>query len=259
MSSPPPESPFGERPLAIVTGGAVRVGRAICLELAAAGCDVLLTYRGSAAEAEETVRLVTQLGVRAAAEKFDLNDLSKVERWGKQASSIHPRIDILVHNASIYGPTKLGEITPEELMRFQRINAAAPLILSQSLSAKLAQSPLPGGAAIIAMADMHAMGRPRRDFAPYSMSKAALIEMVRTLAVALAPKIRVNALAPGVVAFPASGYESDEAMQAAYLARVPLQRSGTPQDAAKAVRWLAMEATYVTGEVIRLDGGRWLA
>ena len=91
------------------------------------------------------------------------------------------------------------------------------------------------------------------------MSKAAIVEMVRSLARELAPQVRVNGVAPGVVAFPESGPDADEKAQQAYLRRVPLGRSGTPEDAAEMVRWLALDATYVTGEVIRLDGGRWLA
>ena len=89
-----------------------------------------------------------------------------------------------------------------------------------------------------------------------AMSKAALAEMVRTLAVAFAPKVRVNAVAPGVVAWPESGYESDEAAQRVYLSRVPMGRAGTPEDAAEAVRWLALDAAYTTGHTLRIDGGR---
>jgi pteridine reductase len=108
------------------------------------------------------------------------------------------------------------------------------------------------------MCDIHASERPRKNFAAYSMSKAALEQMVRVLALELAPKVRVNGVAPGVVAFPDSGAESDPEMQARYLKRVPLARSGTPEEAAEAVRWLALDATYTTGEVVRVDGGRWL-
>jgi pteridine reductase len=109
------------------------------------------------------------------------------------------------------------------------------------------------------MCDIHAGDRPRRNFVAYNMSKAALEQMVRTLALDLAPKVRVNAVAPGAVAFPESGYESDPAMQERYLRRVPLQRVGTVDEAAEAVRWLALDATYTTGLVVRVDGGRWLA
>ena len=88
------------------------------------------------------------------------------------------------------------------------------------------------------------------------MSKAALVEMVRTLAIELAPEVRVNGVAPGVVAWPEEGYESDADAQRRYLKRVPMKRAGTPEDAAEAVRWLALEARYTTGEIVRVDGGR---
>ncbi len=113
-----------------------------------------------------------------------------------------------------------------------------------------------GGGAVVAMADIHAMGLPRPAFSAYAMSKAALVEMVRSLARELAPRVRVNGVAPGVVAWPEQGYESESGAQAAYLKRVPLARAGAPEEAAAAVAWLAMDATYVTGQILRLDGGR---
>lgn len=254
-----PKWPDGQRPVALVTGGAVRVGKAIALELARAGCDLVITYNTRAAEAESTAREIASIGCACTTRALDLADLATVESFGKSIAERCPRLDILVHNASIYAPTPLATLTSEDLLHNYRVNAAAPLLLSRALAPLLTASTQPGGGSIVALADMHVLGRPRRDFSAYAMSKAALVEMVRTLAVDLAPSVRVNAIAPGVVAFPDSGYESDPEMQAKYLQRVPLKRSGTPQDAAKAVRWLALEATYTTGEIIRLDGGRWLA
>lgn len=248
-----------DRPVALVTGGAVRVGRATALELARAGCDLVVTYSSSAADAATLRTELRTLGAASVIEPLDLNDLHAVERWGASIAGRLPRLDVLVHNASIYAPTPLAEVTPDVLLANYRVNAAAPLLLSKALAARLRASPLPIGGAIIAMSDMHTLGRPRRDFSAYAMSKAALTEMVRTLAVDLAPNIRVNAVAPGVVAFPDAGYESDPEMQARYIARVPLKRAGTPEDAAKTVRWLALDAGYITGEIVRLDGGRWLS
>jgi pteridine reductase len=111
---------------------------------------------------------------------------------------------------------------------------------------------------VIAFTDIHSMGRPRKDFSAYSMSKAAITEMVYTLARDLGPEVRVNAVAPGVVAWPEEGNDADPDMQRKYVRRIPLGRPGTPDDAAEVVRWLAFDATYLTGEVIRVDGGRWL-
>jgi pteridine reductase len=169
-----------------------------------------------------------------------------------------PRCDVLVHNASVYGPTPLEMMSAETAQLFWKVNTLAPLLLTKLLAGRLAESTLPGGGAVVAMADIHAAGRPRRGFAAYSMSKAALVEMVQTLARELAPKVRVNAVAPGVVAWPEDGKES-EADKQAYLKRVPLERAGTPEEAAEAVRWLALEAHYTTGQVVRVDGGRFLS
>jgi len=244
---------------ALVTGGARRVGRATCLALARTGCAVDVTYRTSEDEAHDLIERIRALGVDAQAHRLDLDDEASVNALADLYASGDRGLDVLVHNGSIYGPTPLGEITGEVALRFYRINALSPLLLSQRLAPVLADSERPGGGSIVAMCDIHAMGLPRADFAAYSMSKAALIEMVRTLAKALAPGIRVNGVAPGVVAFPESGYESDEAAQRRYLERVPLSRSGTPEDAAEAVRWLALDAHYTTGQIVRVDGGRSLS
>jgi len=248
---------MAERPVALVTGGAKRVGRATSLALARAGCDLVITYRTSDDEAARTANEAEEAGASVRLVELDLDDLDGVEAFASRIAG--DRLDVLVHNASIYGPTPLEEVSAESALRFYRVNALAPLLLSRTLSPALRASSLPGGGAIVAMADMRVLGRPRRDFSEYAMSKAAIVEMVRTLARDLAPLVRVNAVAPGVVAFPEEGYESDEETRRAYLSRVPLDRAGTPDDAAAMVRWLALEATYVTGEVIRLDGGRWLA
>ncbi|MFM9996526.1 MAG: SDR family oxidoreductase [Phycisphaerales bacterium] len=247
------------KPVVLITGGTRRVGLAIARAFARAGCDLVLTFNTSADDACSAERELTTAGAGVKLERLDFDDLSAVDSLGTRLGRELPRLDVLVHNASVYGPTPTRDLTAEALLRFYRVNAAAPLLLSKHLAPRLAASPLPGGGAIVAMADMHALGRPRRDFAAYSMSKAALVEMVRTLSRDLAPRVRVNAVAPGVVAFPERGYESDPAAQAAYVARVPLGRSGTPEDAAEVVRWLALDAHYVTGEVLRVDGGRWLA
>lgn len=249
----------GARPVALVTGGARRVGLATARALARAGCDLVITYRSSGDEAGAAREELSQLGAAVRVERLELDDPGAVEAWGQGLSRDLPRLDVVVHNASVYAPTPLDSLTAEQVMANYRVNAAAPLVLSRVLAPRLAESPLAGGGAIVAMADMHVLGRPRKDFAAYAMSKAALVEMVRTLARALAPRVRVNAVAPGVVAFPEHGYESDPAAQREYVSRVPLQRAGTPEDAAEVVRWLALDARYLTGEVIRVDGGRWLA
>jgi pteridine reductase len=247
-----------DRPVVMITGGARRVGRAIAETFARAGCDVLITFRNSEKEADEAIASLRRHGVSAGAFRVDLGELDHLNRWTARLTEHLPRLDYLIHNASIYDRSPGDESIVAEAMRHYRINALAPLLLSARLAPLLARSTVRGGGAVIAMADIHAMGRPRRDFAAYSMSKAALAEMVHSLARDLAPEIRVNGVAPGVVAWPEEGADSDPSEQRGYLRRVPLGRAGTPEEAADVVRWLAMDATYLTGEIVRVDGGRWL-
>jgi pteridine reductase len=247
------------KPTAVITGAAKRVGLAIARVFAQAGFDLVLTYRSSREHAHDAAAELRKFGGSVRLEALDLDRLGDVTACGMRLSNELRRVDVLVHNASIYELTPMASLVAEDLLRHYRVNAAAPMLLTKHLAAKLAESPLKGGGAVVAMCDMHAMGRPRKELAAYSMSKAALAEMVQTLARELAPKVRVNGVAPGVVAFPESGHESDPEMQKEYLSRVPLKRAGTPEDAAEVVRWLSLDATYVTGEIVRLDGGRWLA
>lgn len=246
------------RPLALITGAAKRVGRAVAIDLARCGCDVIFTYHTSRGEAEALARELAGFGVEVTFYQLDLNDLEAVEAFASQLSQTLERLDVLVHNASVYGATPLETLEIEDAMRHWRVNALAPLLLTARLSVLLSRSQLKGGGSVVAMADIHAMGRPRKDFSAYAMSKAAVVELVQTLARDLAPAVRVNGVAPGVVAWPESGYESDKASQEKYIKRIPMERSGTPEEAAAVVRWLSLEATYLTGEVIRVDGGRWL-
>jgi pteridine reductase len=246
------------RRLALVTGGAKRVGRAICLELAQAGCDVMFTYRSSEEEAVTLGEELRRQGAAALAVQVDLVNLQQVAAFADELRTVLPRLDVVVHNASLYEPTPLESLDVSEVVRHVTVNSIAPLIITSGVVGALKHSVLNGGGAVVAMLDIHAMGRPRRGFVGYSMSKAALTELVFGLARELAPHTRVNGVAPGVVAWPQSGQDSTEGEQAAYLRRVPLGRAGTPAEAARVVRWLALEATYVTGQVVRVDGGRWI-
>lgn len=254
-------SPAATRPVALITGATRpgRVGPAIARRLAAAGCHVIVTCRDQ--RTDNAIITDAALPPASGVVRLALDDLGAVDRAAADLARVLPRLDVLVHNASLYEPTPLATLSAEQLDRFFRVNAVAPLLLSRGLAPMLARSALPGGASIVALADIHALGengQPRRDFYAYGLSKAALVEAVLILARELAPRVRVNAVAPGVVAFPTSGHESDDAAQARYLTRVPLARAGTPDDAAAAVRWLALEARYTTGQVLRVDGGRWI-
>lgn len=248
-----------DKPVILITGAARRIGFAIARAFAAAGCDLVITYHTSRDHAVAAQSTLTDLGARVQIEQLDLGDPHAVEAAGQRLERSLDRLDGLIHNASLYSPTPLSDVTGEEALALYRVNALAPLLLTKRLASRLSESSLPGAGSVVAMTDVHAMGRPRVGFSAYAMSKAALTEMVRSLARELAPRVRVNGVAPGVVAWPETGRDADPSAQAAYLRRVPLARAGTPDDAAETVRWLTLSAAYITGEIIRLDGGRALA
>jgi pteridine reductase len=260
----------GRRPVALVTGGTRpgRVGAAVALELARAGCDVVLTERpgGTAAGPEHraTVRYGLLAVVPEAAVGVEALDLEQDDpsAWGAGLAARIPRLDVLVHNASLYEPTPLAELGGPggraTFDRFMRTNAVAPVLLSVALAPLLRASTLRGGGAIVAMGDIHALGetgRARTGFTAYAMSKAALTEGIMTLARELAPNVRVNMVAPGWVAPPAHPAGAGPGARERYLGRTTLGREGTPEEAAAAVRFLALEATYTVGQVLRVDGG----
>jgi pteridine reductase len=161
------------------------------------------------------------------------------------------RLDALVNNASSFFATPLGQATPDQWDALFNANARAPFFLSQAAAPHLRAT----HGAIVNMADIYAE-RPLRAHALYGMSKAALVHMTRALALELGPDVRVNAIAPGAILWPDGG--KDDAAKQAMLDRTPLHRTGTPEEIANTVRWLLREATYMTGQVVRLDGGRLL-
>ena len=245
--------------VALVTGGAKRVGQAIALRLADEGMDIALTFNTSAAEARQTAQQIQQIGRHAHTIQADLTQPDVADSIHDQFTQRFDRLDVLINNAACFGPTPLGTITPGEFQRYMAINAGAPLMLIQKFAPMLAAAFDPDRPAtmgrVVNLADAHitASGSSHRGYGAYNASKAALLEITRSVAVELAPKISVNALAPGVVAW--SDSISPEQRER-YLARVPLARPGTPDDAATAALFLIRDAHYCTGQVIFLDGGR---
>lgn len=234
----------------LVTGAAVRVGRTIALALADAGADVAVHYNTSEAAAAETVLEILTRGRRAAVVQGDLADPSTPERLIAAASEALGGLDAVVNNASIFEQGRLAEADDEAWNRMLRVNARAPLALGNALAAQL-----PEGASgdVIHLNDIHCLA-PRAGYAPYTQSKALLHALTGDMALSLAPRVRVNAVALGAVLppdAPPEGYE--------HTARgeLPLGRFPKPDDVASAVIFL-MGCSSVTGETIRVDGGQHL-
>ncbi|MBJ6979905.1 pteridine reductase [Luteimonas sp. MC1895] len=242
----------GGHPVALVTGAARRVGAAIARRLHAEGYDLALHYRGSAGEAAalvaglEAARAGSVLPLQAELAEFDrLPELvaRTVGRYG--------RLDALVNNASGFAPAAFGDIHPAHWDAMMAVNAKAPFFLAQAAAPHLRKA----RGAIVNLSDVYAQ-TPRADLATYATSKGALEAATRALAVAMAPEVRVNAVAPGAILWPDAGI--DPALQARLMAMTPLGRTGTPEEIAGTVLWLLRDATYTTGSVLAVDGGRHL-
>lgn len=247
---PTPASPCR---VALITGSAHRIGAAIARALHAAGYDLALHARSPRPELDalaaefEAVRPGSTLRLHAELAEFDrLPELvaRTVGRFG--------RLDGLVNNASSFHPTAIGTTTPADWDALFASNARAPYFLAQAAAPHLKAR----GGAIVNLTDVYAE-RPLRGHSVYCMAKAALLMMTKSLALELAPEVRVNAVAPGAILWPQT--PGTAAAQDAILARTPLGRTGTPFEVAEAVRWLLCDASYSTGQVLHLDGGRLLA
>ena len=239
----------------LVTGAARRVGRATACHLAGRGLDLVLGYHSSREDCEKTAMSCREAGSRdVEVLELPLESDDAVREVG--ARLVREGIDGVVHNASRYVRTPLADLDTEEVLLQFRVNALAPLVLSAVLAPALRTSRLPRGGSVVCMGDIHAMGRPRRDYAGYLASKGALDRIVESLALELGPDVRVNGVAPGVVAWAENDLTPEQ--QARYVSRIPLEREGTLQEAAETVGWLLLDASYVTGSVVRLDGGRHL-
>ena len=238
----------------LITGGAKRVGAAICLRLHARGANLMLHYRASAGEAR---LLQAELnGARAnsvALIQADLLDLAKLPAVVDQTVQRFGRLDGLVNNASSFYPTPIGGIAGTQWDDLLGTNARAPLFLSQAAAPPLRRAQ----GAIVNITDIHAE-RPLKGYVVYSIAKAALSGLTRALARELAPEVRVNAVAPGPILWP-DDEQFDEVSRQRIISHTPLKREGSPDDIARAVVFLLADAPYVTGETINVDGGRHVA
>ena len=235
---------------ALVTGGARRLGAAIARRLHAAGAAVLIHYRDSEADASKLVAELNAVRAKSAAKvKAELLAPIAPRALLGEALGAFGRLDILVNNASSFFPVPLGQIEASHWEELVGSNLRAPLFISQEAAPELAKH----AGAIINIVDIHAE-RPLKGYAVYSIAKSGLAALTRSLAIELAPHVRVNGVAPGAIAWPDDG-QFDPGERARIVAGTPLGRVGSPEDVAQAVHFLAV-APYVTGQILAVDGGR---
>lgn len=236
------------RPAALVTGGAVRLGRAIALGLAGRGFDVAIHYRSSAAEAERTASEIRALGVACSIHALDLADVAAIPALMDAARRAHPGLELLVNSASSYAQASILETTPETFDHEMAVNLRAPFFLTQAFARTVAR-----GHVLNVIDNKIAFAQPH--YAAYLLAKKGLAEFVRMAAVELGPAIRVNGVAPGIV-MPMSSRSPE------YIAwrteALPTRRHGGPEDVAAAALFL-QESRFVNGQVLVVDGGEGIA
>ncbi len=242
--------------VAVVTGGARRVGKAIALALAAEGAHVAFSYRIAEDEAAQTVRAIESLGAQALAVRCDQRDTAQIGGLIDAVRHRFGRLDILINNAAIMERRPVFDVTPDDWDRALDTNLRGPFFAAQAaarlmLASHPERSEAESKGVIVNIADASAL-RAWPSYLAHTVSKAGLVAMTKALALALAPSIRVNAIAPGAVLKP------DEWSDEQWLAlakRAPLGRPGSPDDVALAVLYL-IRSEFVTGQLLVLDGGR---
>jgi pteridine reductase len=238
----------------LITGGAKRVGAAICRRLHGAGARLMLHYRSSAGEARLLqAELNNARADSVALIQADLLDLPKLSHIVQQTAQHFGRIDALVNNASSFFSTPFGEIDEAQWRDLVGTNLQAPLFLAQAAAPFLRRTQ----GAIVNITDIHTV-RPLKGYGVYCVAKAGLDGLTRVLARELAPEVRVNAVAPGPILWP-EDENFDELSRQRVISHTPLRRVGEPEDIASAVHWLLTDAPYVTGVSIAIDGGRNIA
>ncbi|MBN2086648.1 MAG: SDR family oxidoreductase [Anaerolineales bacterium] len=233
--------------IALVTGGAVRLGRALALGLAARGANLALHYNSSETAAERTSEEIRALGRKCLLIGADLRQADSPGKIFAAVAAYYGRADILIHSAAVFERGTLEKTSPELWEKTLAINLRAPFFLSQAFASQTEKGD------ILFLADSR-VRQPATEFLAYTLTKSALVTLTRSLAKSLAPRIRVNAVAPGAI-LPPPG--EDEAYLQRLIPRIPLGRPGSPDDIVRGVVYL-LEAPFVTGEVLHIDGGEYL-
>lgn len=238
--------------IVLVTGGAKRVGAAICRRLHAAGANVVIHYRSSLYEALALCAELNDLRANSAhCVQADLLDIAALKTLVEEAVKHFGHLDALVNNASSFYATPLALVNDAQWHDLLGTNLKAPLFLAQAAAEELCRR----HGAIVNIADIHAE-RPMHGHLLYSAAKAGLVALTKSLAQEMAPQVRVNAVAPGVISWPEDEEWQDEERRRKIVAHTLLKREGQPDDIARTVQFLIADAPYITGQVISVDGGR---
>ena len=236
----------------LITGGAKRVGAAICRELHAHGALLMIHYNKSQAEA---LALQAELNLQrpnsVAILQADLLNSAVAPTLVQETIQHFGRLDVLINNASSYYATEIGHINEENWLDLVGSNLKAPAFLAQAAAPELRKQM----GTIVNITDMH-IERPKKGYIVYSVAKAGLVTLTKSLALELSPEVRVNAVAPGPVQWPDNNPQFDEAYRERVISQTLLKRIGNPTDIAKAVKFLIYDAPFITGHVLAVDGGR---
>ena len=236
----------------LITGGARRVGAASARLLHAAGARLMIHYRSSAGEARALQAELNALRPDSVALiQADLLDIGGLPALINQTVATFGGLDVLLNNASSFYPTPVGDITEKDWLDLMGSNLKAPLFLSQAAAPELRKR----RGCIINITDIHAE-RPMKSYVVYSVAKAGLVGLTKSLARELAPEIRVNGIAPGPIAWPEDDPNFDEVSRQRIVSHTMLKHAGEPNDIALAVRFFAKDAPFVTGQILAVDGGR---
>jgi pteridine reductase len=236
----------------LITGGARRVGAAICRLLHAEGANLMVHYRSSATEARALQAELNQVRPDSVAlVQADLLNLANLPAVVHDTVQRFGRLDVLLNNASSFHSTPVGEITEDDWDDLVGTNLKLPLFLSQAAAPHLRKTE----GCIVNIADIHAE-RPMKSYTVYSTAKGGLAALTRSLARELGPEVRVNAVAPGAILWPEDEAWSDALARQRIVNTTLLKRTGEPDDVARTVRFLVQDAPYITGQIIAVDGGR---
>jgi pteridine reductase len=249
----PTHCPLAGR-VALVTGGGVRLGRALALGLGKLGADVAVHHKASAEGANSVAGLIRVDGNRAQPFAADLTEASACEKLVADVEQALGPITVLVNSAAMFVRGKIEETSLDDFDAQWKLNARAPWLLSRAVAGRLSKQNLEGD--ILNVVDIGGAFMPWKNYSAYCMTKAAVRSLTECLALELAPRVRVNGVAPGTVLAP----ESLSPQEAADLAsRIPAGRFGSPDDVVEAAAFLLSGPKYVTGQLIRVDGGRAIA